>query len=136
MIDSNEVKYPCPSCDCPDQMRISQSGFSGDLRWSESVNCIQCGLTTEADGLGFPSEEIREKMLSVNGRWKVFLDEVKSSSAASRVIMKLLAAQPKKALEILRNSVDGVYVGTRVEALWFAEKFKEVGESPRVFHVV
>ncbi|WP_143502119.1 hypothetical protein [Pseudomonas sp. Irchel 3E13] len=93
-------------------------------------------MTTEADGLGFPSEEIREKMLSVNGRWKVFLDEVKSSSAASRVIMKLLAAQPKKALEILRNSVDGVYVGTRVEALWLAEKFKEVGESPRVFHVV
>lgn len=132
MIKSSEVGYPCPDCGLSDQLRVGQSGFGGKLLWGEYICCVQCGLTTEASGVGFPPEEIREKMLAVNGQWVVFLDQVKSSAIAAKVIMKSLDVEPKQAFWALRNSLEGVYRGTQVEALWLADKLTECEEEPRV----
>lgn len=132
LIRSSEVSYPCPDCGFSDQLRVAQSGFGGKLRWGEYICCVQCGLTTEASGVGFPPEEIRKKMLAVNGRWVVFLDQAKSYAIAAKVVMKSLDVEPKQALATIRNSSEGIYRGTQVEALWLADKLKECGEGPRV----
>jgi predicted RNA-binding Zn-ribbon protein involved in translation (DUF1610 family) len=132
LIKSSEVSYPCPDCGLADQLRVGQSGFDGRLRWGEYTCCVQCGLTTEASGVGFPPEEIREKMIAVNGQWVVFLDQVKSSAITTKVIMKSLDVESKQALGALRNPMEGVYRGTQVEALWLADKLKDCGEEPRV----
>jgi predicted RNA-binding Zn-ribbon protein involved in translation (DUF1610 family) len=131
----SEVLFPCPRCGNEAQLRRGQSVCRSQLRWYESVDCKQCGLRTEADGVGFPSDDVRERILSVSGRWKWVLADVKSIQAVSRVLREHLSLGTKEVLSVLRNSDKEVYRGTNAEALKktlavLAAKKPEVKEHP------
>jgi len=128
-----ETLFPCPRCGAEAQLRIGQSAFRGELRWYESLNCQQCGLRTEADGIGFPPAEIREQIISSHGHWKLDLPDVKSIAAVARVLREQFSLRTKEALAVLRaRDEQGIYKGTNAEVSWLSSLLEKAGEAPQI----
>lgn len=129
----SEVLFPCPRCGTEGQLHVGQSVFREELRWYESVSCDQCGLRTEADGIGFPPAGIRERIISMNGHWKLELTNVKSIPTVAKVLREHLSLGAKEVLAILQAQSDGgIYRGTKAEALWLSNLLEKAGEAPQI----
>ncbi len=75
-------------------------------------------------------------MLSVTGLWELSFKEVRSLPLAARIIKEHLALESKEALALLRGAgAVVIYKGTSVEALWLAEQFEKVLESPQISRI-
>jgi predicted RNA-binding Zn-ribbon protein involved in translation (DUF1610 family) len=131
MSSDSAALFPCPRCGNEGQLRIGQSAFRSQLRWYESVDCNKCGLRTEADGVGFPSVDVRERILSATGYWKLTLTTLKSIPAVAKALREHLSLDAKEALPVLKAGGD-VYRGTKAEVLWLADFLKDAGENPQV----
>lgn len=133
MDSSSEVLFPCLRCGKEGQLHVGQSVFREELRWYESLNCDECGLRTEADGIGFPPACIRERIVSINGNWKLELTHIKSIPAVAKVLREHLSLGAKEVLGILRaQSGEGVYRGTKAEVLWLSNLLEKAGEAPQI----
>jgi hypothetical protein len=126
------AKGCCPRCGAEDALRIGQLSYRGSLRWYESVSCAVCGLQREADGVGFPPDEIRQRIADSSGLWEVRLLELSSKAMAAKVIRDALSMKVRDALEVFSKQSGIVYVGTFEEANWIAGLLSEAGESPSV----
>ena len=130
------VKYPdamtspCPRCGNPAALKFGQTNFRGKLRWFESVNCDNCGLRSEADGTGFPSEKLRSSLIEGDGEWSIVLTEVNSTASVVAVLRSELSLDMKAALELLKTEPRLIFRGTRSESLWLGQLLEEAGESP------
>jgi len=113
-----------------DAVSIGQSSLGGNLRWYESVNCGNCGLRIETDGIGFPDAEIRAQLMCVEGVWDVKLIEVKSIVEVLRVCRGALTMNMREVAQRLKALPGPVYSGTMGEAIWLGGLLEKVGESP------
>ncbi len=127
LIDKND-NMPCPRCGATGAVGIGQSCVHGELRWYESTKCKQCGLHSEADGFGFPPEEIRNWLIKNEGTWLVKIDDVKSTVNAAKVLRRALLIDVKMALSLLRSESKVIYSGTKGESLWLQKLLEESGE--------
>ena len=121
---------PCPRCGATGALELGQLSVRGELRWFESTKCKQCGLNSEADGFGFPPEEIRNWLIKNEGRWLVKIDDVKSMVNAVKVLRLALLIDAKTALSLLRSESKIIYSGTKGESLWLLKLLEESGELP------
>lgn len=124
------IKLPCPSCERPEALSIGQVNFRGKLRWFESANCDQCGLGSEADGIGLPPSKIRELLIESDGEWCVILKNVKSSANVLKVLKAAFSIDMKSAIALLRAENNVLFRGTKSESLWLVELLETAKEFP------
>jgi hypothetical protein len=124
------IKLHCPRCDKADGLRIGQLNFRGQLRWFESVNCDQCGLRSEADGVGFPPSQIREWLIKHNGEWSVMIGNVRSKASTVKVLRAALSLDMKTAAALVESESTIVFKGSKAESLWLVELLEASGDSP------
>jgi hypothetical protein len=133
MSTADKPRLPCPNCGQADQLCIGQSSVDGRLRWYESVYCSNCGLVTEADGVGFPPAEIRNWLLATGGEWAVTMTSVNSIPALIKAVKEHISVEPASLLRALkREGPKVVYAGTRGEAIWLSKILARLGEQLQV----
>lgn len=116
-------------------LKVEQSVRHGKLRWYETVNCSNCGLRSEADGLGFPPQSIRLKLIEKAGLWRVMMGASVSPPTLAKTIRDALALEPAESLRIAKSLPGAVYAGTEYEARWLAALLAESGELAQVERV-
>lgn len=126
------VELPCPRCGCPQSLRIGQVTVRGKLRWFESINCRKCGVSSEADGVGFPSPEIRELLIEKNGEWQVTLKNVRSIACVVKVLQAELSLDMRVTIDFLKKESREIFRGTKSEAMWLTGLLESSGEFPVV----
>lgn len=129
-------KWACPRCESEDALEIGQLNYRGKLRWYESVNCGNCDLRSETDGVGFPPDEVRERLIALDGLWCVRLDEIKSIAGVVKILRYVFLFEMKEAVLKTKNRPATLYCGTRGEGDLLFELLKELGESPVLEHVL
>lgn len=119
----------CPRCGEPNGLRIGQLARQGKLRWYETVNCANCNLRSEADGIGIAPQRLREKLIEANGVWQVIVNEPKSNAKVVKVLRDALALEMTEAAQIAKGLPGVVYTGTKGEASWLIGLLEISGEQ-------
>jgi hypothetical protein len=63
------VKSKCDNCNSEKSIIVGDRCVNGELVWSESHNCNNCGFAIESDGVGALPEHYRSIMLAQEGFW-------------------------------------------------------------------
>lgn len=133
---SQTIQTSCPRCGHVNALQIGQVSVRQQLRWFESVKCDACGLTSEADGIGFPSLEVRILLLEGLGRWKVVMTGMKSIGNTVKVLRAALSIDLNEAAALAKSSSKIVYEGTKSECLWLMELLGDAGEASTLLEPV
>ena len=124
----------CSDCGNDSNMTVAQTVINGTLKWYKSYSCQSCGAAEEIDGTGFPPEEIRDKILENEGRWKIlFLHQKMNKAAAMKVLRGLLnlsLAETKQMLD--RLPPEPLSQGTKTEMLWIKGHLEHAGVQVEV----
>jgi hypothetical protein len=130
------LAFPCPHCGLAGAMTCAQTSPAGKLVWYESVRCERCGLCQEADGWGFPPNELREAFLKEGGLWVVTVTAARQKFSIIMLLRETLGWDLKTAHEVMASIHDGlpgvVYSGTRAECLWIASLLDAIGQPSEV----
>ena len=130
--EHNSIFLECPRCGTTGALRIGQSVHRGKLRWYETVNCANCGLRSEADGLGFPAENIRLKIIEKAGLWQVAMGTPAMLPSFVKTIRDALGMESLDAMRVAKSLPGPVYAGTHSEVQWLGALLSDTGESPQI----
>lgn len=114
-----EIKQICTQCNEIGIITIQQSVISWELLWYESFYCSFCSSAFEADGKGFPPEDIRYFITEDEGRWQLIVNSVELTNKVKtlKILRKILNLSMKK-MSILQNTFPNLVSGTKTEMKW------------------
>jgi len=108
------VEIACPICGNLDGASLGQSVIFGKLRWYVSTNCPRCRHVSEEDGVGFPPQTHREKLLVSGGTWNLVVD-VQFRVAFLKTLRELVSVSFAEASKI---KFPKAFSGTKAEVEW------------------
>ena len=114
-----QLKNFCFECGNTVAVTIEQTVFGLQLKWYESSQCLFCNSASEADGVGFAPEEIREAILKAEGKWRLVVVSMKLSDKVKlfKVIRQSLNLSIKE-VSTLQNTFPNMASGTKTEMQW------------------
>jgi hypothetical protein len=81
----------------------------------------------EADGQGFPPEDLRAAIIAQGGLWHVQLEEAQSKALVAKVLRRTLTLSPMEALPLVSSGGEVIWRGTRVEIEWLVSLLADAG---------
>jgi hypothetical protein len=119
----------CDKCGGELKCKAGESLYTGKLRWYGSCSCKVCGPVVEADGVGFPSEDVRATIISESELWRVQLDRAEPKAVVAKVFRDALSVSPKDAISLASRDRKAIWEGTKVEVEWLVRLLKDAGIS-------
>jgi hypothetical protein len=109
------TSVPCKRCGREGMARLAQAIVFKQLRWHQATSCTGCGYVEEEDGIGFPPQQLRDRILRDAGRWKLLASGL-DRARAIKVVRSVLGLTGEAASAFRQFPV--LYIGTRTEADW------------------
>ena len=128
-----EFSTYCHQCGNKVAALCGETAIDGRLRWYHTYRCPDCLAVIEADAIGFPPDDVRELILHESGEWAVLVPvDGDVRRRITRVLRDHLNMSLREVVECLRQAPATVYIGTRVEAEWLAQVFRDLGVSSSI----
>ena len=113
-----QITTKCPDCHNYVKTEINQTAIDSQLRWYESYRCPFCNNAAEADGAGFPPDNIRQMILADQGTFSLSLnnfdvDRIK----AMKIIREIFNLSLSEVSALFKYSAD-IAIGTKEEMKW------------------
>jgi hypothetical protein len=122
------LKDSCDTCSKEIEVAIAQTIIHGELRWYKSYSCDHCGAVIEIDGIGFPPDEIRQKIIHGEGEWSIAFNKVNIGKASIlKVLRQALDLSIAEANTALGSASSPSLTGTKTEMLWLKGFFDAAG---------
>jgi hypothetical protein len=109
----------------PDEIRVGENVVDTNLRWHASWQ--EDGVPVEEDGIGFPPEQLRQRLIKESGEWETVVTSVPDKAKAAHALRRSLNLSLAEITERLRAMPGPVFRGTQVEAQWIAGHLRDVG---------
>lgn len=111
----------CPNCKKKIDASIGQIAESHQLLWSLSYDCRYCDFAVEIDDIGFPPEEIRQKIMKEYGVWQLIVLKVEYDHKTKllKALRQIFNLSIQEALKFSQKSP--LYEGTKAEAEWYRD---------------
>lgn len=116
----------CSECGADVNVRFGQVGKKEHLSWFRTWDCTSCSFHVEEDGDETP-EDIRIKVLELEGRWSINISEEDKKSSSFKVLKDVLKLSMKDIAQVRKSSKGLVFSGTQEEANFYLRRCKEFG---------
>jgi hypothetical protein len=114
-----QMKGVCSNCGRQTDVRIGQAISGNMLYWNQGSRCDSCNYQLEADGFGFPPEELRQMILQQDGKWDLIIEaSTPGKTRAASFLRAVLNLSIPEAVEIIRTIPGVVFSGTQAEVEW------------------
>lgn len=130
-----KVEEKCPNCNSDIISYFGQSlRPNGKLTWYQSYHCEKCSDSVEIDDLGIPPNEVRQKILSVEGEWNLIVESVdkKKKMRTSQLLRNLFNYSMLEMKDLLKNIPGIVFHGTKTEVEWIQVKLEEINVTSKI----
>lgn len=132
-----DVNVDCEDCESEVLATLSQSFYSGELSWSMTYNCSNCGCNIEFDDVGLPPEKIRRELMMAHGKWRLSVSKTKIDNRGQFLLcLKRVFGVSLSESKRLLDKSDFIYEGTEVEVDYYFQVFQSNGhplQKARVF---
>ena len=130
------IRFQCQSCGRELPADCNQTFIDGPLRWCCSSRCSECGSAIESDDIGFPPDEIRQRILESDGCWEVLMTHKSNLNGKLVAVLRdQLNLTLSEIAERFRNVPGVIFSGTRVEAAWIKKLLIEAGTDADIVQI-
>lgn len=123
-----DLEHQCDRCQKKVKASFGQATIDSRLRWYLSYSCNHCSSTVEMDDLGFPPDEIRQKIIDEEGEWilKIGVEKLKNKAKLLKILRKALDISIQEVSKRYKN-YSNIISGTKTEMQWLKQLLENEG---------
>ena len=117
-----QIESYCSSCHQQIKMEVGQAAIALHLRWYVAYTCSYCQTAVEMDDTGFPPDEVRNIILSGEGKWELVIKRSHLKKVvAIKILRQALNLSLAEAGRLLENFPNSLISGTKTEMEWLKQ---------------